>query len=90
MYNMILWKITRQVWKKRGLAECLDMNVLVTEIRSNRLNATDERLLNWNTHAQSFSQVWLFATLWTVAHQAPVHGEIYVVIFQNLFFGYAA
>ena len=31
---------------KKGLAECLDMNVLVTEIRSNRLNATDERLLN--------------------------------------------
>ena len=58
--------------ENRGLAECLDMNVVVTEIRNNRSNTTDERLLNWNTHAQPFSQVRLCATLGTAAHQAPL------------------
>ena len=38
---------------------------------------TPEKLVNWvNAVLQSISHMWLFATSWTVAHQAPLSSTI--------------
>ena len=37
-----------------------------------------------NVHAHMFSHVWLFATPWTVARQAPLHEGIFPTQGSNL------
>ena len=42
---------------------------VLAQSQTSTLNTSDEM---WCVCAQSFSRVWLLATLWTVAHQAPL------------------
>ena len=74
------------VWRKEWISGKNELSVFKTEIHFliifiilmfmgkenfwNRYVSKDEGSMKWS-EVKSLSRVWLFATLWTVAHQAP-------------------